>query len=757
MRSSKQRRSRWLGVAAGLAACLGLAATAPGDENLPDPLVRLPHSPFEIRAATTAIRVDGVLDEAAWQAAATILLPFETRPAENSPADIATECLLAFSDSHLYIAFRAQDPDPASIVARFADRDAIFSDDIVGVILDPFNDERRGFQFFVNPLGIQMDAFIDGVSGEEDMSWDAIWHSAGAITETGFVVEMAIPFSSLRFPDGGGTQTWGIDAVRWQPRADARRFASQERDRNISCHLCQVSKITGLEGITPGRNLEINPTVTANRSDRRQPFLTGDYEEGSVESEAGLSLRWGITPNINLNLTANPDFSQVEADAAQLDLNEQFALFFPEKRPFFLEGSDIFSTSLSTVFTRNVADPDWGVKLTGKQGRHAFGLFSARDQVTQLLLPGSEASSGANLDAPSTDSVLRYRLDLGANSNLGVVLTDRRGDDFSSSLAGVDAVFRPTEQDTFAVQMLRSTTEYPLALATERGLTQGEIDDWAGRASYEHEGRNWEVYTSYESIGRDFRADMGFMPQVNYRKAVAGLRHTWVGNEEDWYQNIEFGGDWDQTEDQDGNLLEREVEANVEFSGPLQSFVFLGGLVRDRAVRGQLFEERQVFGFGEIRPISDLRLSFEWRTGDQIDFANVRPGEGSRISPGLQFNLGLHLAGRLTHEHRRLDVEGGRLFTADLSQLTLTYQFNRNSFLRAIAQYADIERNPALYTFAIDEATEDLFTQLLFSYKLNPQTVFFLGYSDTSFGDQDLSLTRQDRTLFLKVGYAWVL
>ncbi len=722
-----------------------------------DSPARLTHTQFEVRTASSAVRVDGVLDEAAWQTAATIPLPFETRPAENSPADITTECLLTFSDSHFYIAFRAQDPDPKSIVARFADRDAIFSDDIVGVILDPFNDERRGFQFFVNPLGIQMDAFLDGVSGEEDTSWDAIWRSSGRITETGFIVEMAIPFSSLRFPDGDGSQTWGIDVVRWQPRADARRFASQKRDRNISCHLCQVSKITGLEGITPGRNLEITPTITANRSDRRQPFLTGDFDEGSVDSDAGLSVRWGITPNINLNVTANPDFSQVEADAAQLDLNEQFALFFPEKRPFFLEGSDIFNTSLRTVSTRNVADPDWGVKLTGKQGRHTFGLFSARDQVTQLIFPGSERSSGASLDQSSTDSVLRYRVDLGANSNIGVLLTDRQGEGFSSSLAGVDLVYRPSDQDTFAAQLLRSTTEYPRALAEQHDQPLGDFDDWAGRASYNHEGRNWEVYTIYESMGRDFRADMGFIPQVNYRKAVAGLGYTWVGDETDWYRNLELGGDWDHTEDQSGNLLEREVEMRFEVSGPLQSFAFLGGVVRDRAWRGELFEERMVFGFGEIRPWADLRFNLEWRTGNQIDLANSRLGDGTRIEPGINFNVGRHLAGQMTHEHRLLDVEGGRLFTADLSQLTLTYQFNRNSFVRAITQYANIERNPALYTFAVEEESEDLFTQLLFSYKLNPQTVFFLGYSDTSFGDQEIALTRQDRTLFLKVGYAWVL
>ncbi len=715
------------------------------------------HPQFEVRASSGPVVVDGRLDDEAWQGATRIPLVYETTPGENTPARVATTLLLTYDTHNLYAAFQAADPEPAAIVAHLSDRDTIFHDDIVGIILDPFNDERRAFEFFVNPLGVQSDIFFDGVTDNENESWDAIWDSAGRITETGFEVEMAIPFSSLRFPASQGEQTWGLDAVRWQPRDLARRTASQPRDRNIACHLCQLSKVTGFAGISPGRNLEIAPTVTANRTDRRESFPAGPLASGSVDSEAGLSLRWGITPNVNLNVAVNPDFSQVEADSAQLGVNEQFALFFAEKRPFFLEGADFFASDLDAVFTRNVADPSWGVKLTGKAGKNAFGLFAAEDQVTNLLLPGSESSSSASLDIGSKDAVLRYRRDLGERSSLGFLATHRDGGDFSSSLAGVDAVFRPTGADRIGLQWLSSRTRYPEAVSREFDQPDEPLDDWAGRLAYDHMGRDWRAYASYTSLGRDFRADMGFLPQVDYRRSVLGLRRIWNGDDGDWYTRISFGGDWDQTKTQAGKLLERETESFLEINGPRDSYLFLNLGQRDRAADGRLFTETYYATYFEIRATPDLSLSFEGRGGDQIDFANTRLGEIVRLKPGLRYNLGLHLQARLDHEYQRLDVDGGTLFTANLSQLRLVYQFNLRAYVRALCQYTRIERDPDLYTFAVDDRFERLLTQFLFSYKLNPQTVFFLGYADTSFADAKVDLTRTDRTFFLKIGYAWVL
>ena len=456
-RAGGMMNGRWRVVASVL---LALASPLAARQQATAP-ARSERPAYRVERATSPITIDGVLDEAAWQDAAVVDVKYETRPKENLPPDVKTETLLTYDGNHLYVGFRAHDPEPSAIRAHLLDRDRAFSDDFVGIVLDTFNDERRAFEFFVNPLGVQMDMFQDDVGGTEDDTWDAIWLSAGKINATGYAVEIAIPWSSLRFPRAEGEQTWGFDALRFYPRSQRARISSHPLDRNISCYLCQASKMTGFSGVTPGKNIEVAPTATAARTDRRSDFPDGAYEEGDVESDLGLTVKWGITPNLTLNAAVNPDFSQVEADSAQLDVNNQFALFFPEKRPFFLEGADFFDTPFDAVFTRNVADPAWGVKLTGKEGKNGLGVFASRDDRTNLLIPGSNGSAATSLDFETSDAVLRYRRDFGSSSALGVLYTGREGDGYQNHLAGIDGRYLFRGTSSFRGQFLRSRTEYP--------------------------------------------------------------------------------------------------------------------------------------------------------------------------------------------------------------------------------------------------------------------------------------------------------
>ncbi len=717
--------------------------------------------PLQIPRAASKITIDGVLDEAAWKSAATMELKYETRPAENTPPPVRTEVFVTYDEGHFYMAFRAHDPDPSQIRAHLSDRDTAFSDDFVGVVLDTFNDERRAFEFFVNPLGVQMDMFQDDVGGNEDASWDAIWDTAGKIHEGGYDVEIAIPWSSLRFPRTEGGLTWGFDALRFYPRDMRHRISSHPLDRNVTCYLCQASKMTGFSGVTPGLNIEVDPTVTSGRTDQR---ADGDLErplgEGDVDTELGVTARWGITPSLTLNAAINPDFSQVEADAAQLDVNTQFALFFPEKRPFFLEGADFFRSPFDVVFTRNVADPSWGTKLTGKQGKNALGVFLANDERTNLILPGSNGSDLASFDMKTSDAVLRYRRDLGSSSALGTLLTAREGQDgYLNRVGGLDGLYRLGGSNTFRAQYLRSQTEYPVgpAVDADLDLPAGTLEDDALWLSWDHNSRNWNAYARYEDVGRDFRADMGFMPRVDYTFLLAGLQHIWYG--ERW-NRISAGGDWDRREDQRGQLLEEEIEFFGNVQGPRQSYIELDFGQRERFFNGRTFDETFGSVYSEADLSGDLYASLFVRGGDEIDFVNTQAGEILQIEPAVRFNLGVHLRTRLSHAYQRLDVDGGTLFTANLTQLSTVWQWNVRTFVRAIVQYTDVERTPALYIAQnpedVERSSERLFTQLLFSYKLNPQTVAFLGYSDNSLADARIDLTRADRTFFLKLGYAWL-
>jgi hypothetical protein len=344
---------------------------------------------YEIKKTTDQVRIDAMLDEPVWQTAAKILLPFEVSPGDNTLASVATACHVAYDDKNLYFAFVASDPNPEQIRAYITDRDDNEGQDRVAFVIDPFNDLRRAFDFTVTPLGVQDDSVFDQQDGSSDDSWDAIWSSAGRLTDNGFVVEAAIPFKSLRFPETDEIQTWGFYAQRIRPRSERTEMRSMRVDWSNSCQLCQANLLIGIQNVAPGKNIQIAPSLTSSRTDERPAFPDGNLLNDDVNGDFGLDLSYGITSDLTLNATINPDFSQVEADVAQLDVNNQFALFFPEKRPFFLEGADLFATPLTAVFTRTIADPLFGTKLSGKVGSNVFGALLARDDVNNLLFPGS--------------------------------------------------------------------------------------------------------------------------------------------------------------------------------------------------------------------------------------------------------------------------------------------------------------------------------------------------------------------------------
>ncbi len=532
------------------------ASPAP-DERTAQPAVP-DRPPASVPRATEPIVVDGVLDDAAWADALRLELPYEVWPADSTAAAVRTVALLAYDEGHVYIGFEAHDPQPHVIRARLSDRDTAFQDDFVGVVLDTFNDGRRAYEFFVNAMGVQMDLVVDDVSGNEDSSWDAIWESAGRLTEDGYHVEIAIPYTSLRFQRAAGGQTWGLDLIRIYPRDQRYLLASNPRNRDISCYLCQVGKVVGFDGATPGRNLEITPTLTAIRTDSA-PTTGASIDRGDPDYEAGVTAKWGITPNMVLSGTLNPDFSQVEADVAQLDVNEQFALFFPEKRPFFLEGSDFFDTPIRIVHTRTVADPSWGMKVTGKEGAHALGAFAAEDDRTNLVFPGSQRSLATSLEVESVAGVARYRRDIGNSSAIGGLVTVRDGEGYSSGVAGADALIRFAESDSIRAQALVSRTTYPDEVAADFGQPGGDFGDTAFALNYNHSTRDWSWWGRYRDIGEDFRADLGFVPQVDIRQPVVGTEYRWWGDENNWWTRWAVGGDWDQTGERDGDLIERET------------------------------------------------------------------------------------------------------------------------------------------------------------------------------------------------------
>jgi hypothetical protein len=731
-----------------------------------------PQSPYRVSQATSDIRIDGVLDEPAWRDALVVTLDYEWFPGDGVSPPVETEALITHDARNLYVAFRCRDPEPSRIRAHLMDRDQVTTfvqDDHVLFMIDTFNDERRGFQFRVNPLGVQADAIFSEIEGVEDFSWDIIWRSKGRINAEGYVVEASVPFSQIRFPSGAGPQTWGFDLGRSYPRNVRHRMASNYRDRDINCILCQVDKVSGFQGMKPGINIELDPTLTLFRKDEIDVFPDGSLQKGDEEFEPGLTARWSVTADLTLNAALNPDFSQVEADVAQLEANQRYALFFPEKRPFFLEAIDIFTTPVNALYTRTINQPQWGLKLTGKRGRNVYGVFAAEDEVPPpVIVPFNQLSDSFLLDEKIETMVGRYRRDVGGRSTIGLLYAGREGSDsaYHNRVGGVDGFLRLGDKNTLRFQYLRSDTLYPEgSVAADLNQSIGEsFDDDALYAHYAFQSRKYVSTVEYEDRGEGFRADAGFLPRVNVRHGnVDFIRQFW-GQPNDWYSRIDVGAWGYRAEMQDGTHSDSDFGIFGALYGPMQSIIQLSlerydvlDSLRELGIEDPaptFFEGlHRLELVAEFQPSGAWRLWTYFRRGDGVDFTFNRLADELYIRPGFEVKAGRHLNLRMNHSFSSLKDGGEKLLEEELTELRFVYQFNLRMFARAIVQRRLTSRAP-------DPEEENFFTQLLFSYKFNPQTVIFAGYQDlqrnTYLGMHTDDLVRTDRFFFLKLGYAWL-
>ncbi len=722
------------------------------------------------RIEGSGVRVDGRLDEPAWQAALALTLDFERLPGDGTVPPVKTRALLVHDDHQLYVAFEAFDAEPEKIRAHLMDRDLVATfeqDDYVAIVLDTYDDSRRGFEFRVNPHGVQMDGVYDQQEGR-DFSFDAIWDSAGRIDESGYLVELAIPFHQLRFLAKDGEQVWGIGLSRSWPRDVRHQFEAHKVDRDNTCELCQVPRFAGFEDLAQSRHLEVTPTLTFASTDRAAVLGEG-LSEGDQDLEAGASLRWGLTPSLNLSATYNPDFSQVEADELQLETNTTFPLLVQEKRPFFLEGSQIFFSPVMPVFTRTVVDPEWGIKLTGKSSsRSSLGFFAVEDEVNYLLLPSNAFARYESLPGKVQTTVGRFRRDVGRSSQLGALYTRREGDGgYSNEVGGIDGLFRPADRHEIHFQALSSKTDYPDDFALRFGQSLEEIGGHAVEALYLYTARNWRGSAGWRSYSPGFRADAGFVTRVDFETwRGSGGRTFWSDDPEAFFNKIDLDLTYFHTRDQQGRLTDDKWDLVAELQMPLQSKLTLESIYRDERRGPVLFEDlRSAIATFEIQPSELGRFEAQLTLGDAIDYANQRRADERRIflsaevKPGIHWNVSLALIGQ------ELEAASAPLVDTRLAELKTTYQLNRRSFLRAILQYQDIG-----YAAANDPAgREDLETlanQLLFSYKINPQTLLYIGYSDGYIGLPriaepgetevfDTRLEIERRTFFAKMSYAF--
>ena len=728
---------------------------------------------FTVPRVEAEVAIDGALTEPAWQSAARLSGFHQYEPVDGRSAEERTEVLVFYSAKAIHFGIIASTKDPSSIRATLADRDNIGSDDRVTIYLDTFDDRRRAFMFGVNPLGVQEDGVrTEGAvsagsifGGSVDLNPDYLFDSKGQITPDGYVVEVRIPFRSLRFP-GSGPQRWGINIVRDNPSTGYRDTWTDVRRASAS-FLAQSGTMQGIDNVERGVVTEVQPFVTLTRLGAR--LDTGGFNRGSFETDAGANLRLGF-PEFSLDATLNPDFSQVESDVGLVTVNERFALFLPEKRPFFLEGIELFSTPNQLIYTRRIAQPVGGAKVTGKLGRYSVAYLAAVED------------GGDN----PVFNIARLRADFGGSSLVGLALTDWRGSGASNTVAAADVRYVFGRLYYFEGQAGGSWTGFAASSTRPAPLWQAELD---------RTGRSWGFNYALSGIGNDFLTNAGFVPRRGIIDGHVFNRFSLYGRRGALIENFTVFGGPSRTWEYRAFPQRSPIEGGEQLGG---FTIFRGGwrlnwgvfrqlVIFDRALFAGLETETAP---GTFTPYDAPReLSNLW--GDSISVATPvfskwqatlgaaafatpiffegSEGDATRVTAALNVRPTPNIRVEALAVALRIDRDrdGSEYARTIIPRLKVEYQPRRALFFRVIGEWSD-ERQDALRDARTGSpligdaervaAFEDktLRADWLISYEPTPGTVAFLGYGSILEAPAGASWSRVRRAadgFFVKVAY----
>ncbi len=695
--------------------------------------------------AQTPPAIDGRLDEPLWQSAAHIDRLVQQRPVDGGTPTGQTDIYLAYDKDTLYFAFRVHYADVALRQANRVDRDQTSNDDVMTVFFDPFEDQQRGYAFSVNGYGVQGDWTLGGasVSGGQastgDMTWNALFQTGGTLTEDGWTAEMAIPLRSLRYPSRRSDEAhhWGFQVSR-EIRALNETDTWARVSLQVLGFLPQMGRITGMTGLSTRRNFEVMPTVTAVQVGRLSP-ATGAYTTSDVQ-EAGINLKYGLTSNLTLDFTYNPDFSQIESDQPQIEVNQRFPLLFAELRPFFLEGQEIFQVPgpVGTLLnTRTIIDPQYGLKLSGKVGRTLIGVVAANDQA-----PGKVESPADPLYGQTAQAVaVRARVDVYRQSYLGFMVTNREFAGSHSRLAMVDGAFAigPSIRTGFQV-----------VYSDRLGLDGRRRRAPVFNVDFRKEGRNLTYFGAHNDIHPDFGSDLAFIRRVDQHQTVGRISYRWWPRR--YIVNSGPGAAYDFFYDYRGVKTDgrKQVSWNTQFQRNISFNVSVDrNLERYRDVD---FHKTRVNLSGTVLTSRTILVRADASFGDEIRFvANPYLGRTAVFNATVTLRPTARFQSLVTVQTTRFtDVRSNTTdFDVKIVRALSTYQFTRRLLLRNIAEFNTLNKTYGL--------------NLLATYRVNAGTAVLVGYDDryrqgpqvnAAVFPEDAYL-RTNRAVFAKVQYLY--
>ena len=757
--------------------------------------------------------IDGIINADEWKDAAVFGDFLQTQPGDNIAPSSPVEAMMGYDAKNLYIAFHVVE-DRSKVRASVARRDNIFDDDYIGVYLDTFNDQRRAYVLFFNPLGIQADGtFTEGPG--EDYSVDLVYTSKGVLTDDGYTIEAAIPFRVLRYK-AGKDANWGIHIFRRFKYNNNELDSWMPGDRSRSGSLSKAGHITGLEGIETNRELEISPSVTLSESGRRSRYTfdgnpAGRHVNDPVKADVGFTAKLGITPTTTLDFAYNPDFAQVEADAPVTSANQRFPIFFPEKRPFFLERIDIFRSPMDLVNTRTIVDPDIAAKLTGKSGKNTFGILYAsdnapgnyspdeREDLLHCLIgrktnPNRICSTERFMDKNADIGVIRLKRDIGKESNIGVFATSYDFVDHHNHTADVDGRLRFDKKTVFEFQAVGTTSRNKFYDPDLDKVLYRTGNGFGYSAWLERSDRNLYMNFLAQGNSRDYRADVGFTTRTdtNYLGSFIQYKTTPNAKNRIIYKRIQNATnvryDWKGrsqytiTDTQGMVSLHKNtaVAVNLQYGyervfehefGPNRNATRQGAFFGLDPERSAKFKCIQIYV--ESTPRKQLYVKFfmdnTWGVMDydlgggpkfpRASYAAVHFGQNAPLDPGPGYQLFIQstiryqpttaLQTQLDYTKVRLRRDDTRLIAFDdnIFSSRTTYQFSRNVFARLRLDYSSLQQR--------------LRPQFVFGWTPNPGKAIYIGYSDDFnynawnpyTGLPEHGLISNGRTFFIKMSY----
>jgi hypothetical protein len=720
-----------------------------------------PSKPAEIRTirvprVNRPPQIDDFLTSAPREAEAVITGFLQREPYDGKPASQPTTVYLSYDDRQFYAIFVCKD-EPGKVRAHMTKREDIASDDRVILYLDTFHDRQRAYSFISNPLGIQSDAVnVDGQKA--DTRFDTLWYSEGRLTEDGYIVSIAVPFKSIRF-SRETEQTWGIGLARAFVRRNEISFwpyVTRKRPGLVR----QLGTLQGLDSLSPSHNLQFIPYVTATQEhllDTDQP----SYRR-KRDLRAGMDSKIVLRDAATLDLALNPDFSQVESDDPQVTINQRYEVFFPEKRPFFIENANNFTTPINLFFSRRIADPEFGARLTGKLGRWAYGTLLADDRA-----PGRRvAPTNSLFGHRALDGVLRIQREFGEQSNFGLLTTATQWGASWNRLAAFDTRLKLSPTWYFSGQAVRSYNRDTKARHLQGSAYVAEIS---------RTGRHLSYVGKYSDLSPDFRAPLGFIRRVDVRQVSQYAGYFWQPEGTGILNlgpSISAYANWDRK----GKLQDwgANVDFVIDFAGPF-------GLVVGRSETYERYLDRGMrYGKSAINFYVDtlkwLSLYGSFSHGSSVNYSapwEIGPfvGNSSDLSAGFALRPmsrirveNLYYYDRLSAGRRAVGdlARPGAVYNSHVYRAKLNYQFTRALSLRGILDYYAILPNPSLI---YQDMLKTLSADVLLTYMINPGTAFYIGYNnryenlayDSSLG----ALTRRGippnmltgRQFFVKLNY----